>query len=174
MTQVRSRLGRDLELSFGPHVAKTILGVGMALAIEGGAFMHVEDTMTRTMIREFYSLNGDFSSGSLSEFTHQIVSELDHGHFHLAGGQLLLRALRTACPLGCDDLGIRVIPAEIYRFCDFTPVHHPGSGPVGVEFASILTDIQLQVVFQSLSRQAYYPESNMWVIVYKALFYISS
>ena len=72
MIQVRSRLGRDLELSFGPHVAKTILGVGMALAIEGGAFMHVEDTMTRTMIREFYSLNGDFSSGSLSEFTHQI------------------------------------------------------------------------------------------------------
>ena len=104
----------------------------------------------------------------------QPVSELDHGHFHLAGGQLLLRALRTACPLGCDDLGIRVIPAEIYRFCDFTPVHHPGSGPVGIEFASILTDIQLQVVFQSLSRQAYYPESNMWVIVYKALFYISS
>ena len=104
----------------------------------------------------------------------QPVSELDHGHFHLAGGQFLLRALRAACPLGCDDLGIRVIPAEIYRFCDLTPVHHPGSGPVGIEFASILTDIQLQVVFQSLSRQAYYPENDMWVIVYKASFYISS
>lgn len=69
--QRRTHLGCDLHLSFGT-AAPAILASAMALAIEGGAFMHIEDTMDRSMIRQFYGLRSRFDSRSMSDFTHEI------------------------------------------------------------------------------------------------------
>lgn len=71
LIQRRSRLGRDLWVSFG-DAGRGILGTAMALCLHRGSFMDVEDTMARTMIGQFYGLKGSYSSQSLSEFTHSI------------------------------------------------------------------------------------------------------
>ncbi len=72
--QRETNLGRDLYVAFGPFVSKTIMGAAMALTLGESAFMHIEDTMQRTMIGQMYDLKGDFDSSSMSEFTYQIGS----------------------------------------------------------------------------------------------------
>ena len=69
--QRRSRLGRDLTLSFGSS-AKPILCAAMAVALNGSAFMNIEDTMERTFIREMYNSKAVYDSPSMSEFAHRI------------------------------------------------------------------------------------------------------
>lgn len=65
-----SRVGRDLFLSFGPDVSRTVLASAMALAIQdGGAFSHVEDTLDRCMVRQMYGLKAGLGSEELTAFT---------------------------------------------------------------------------------------------------------
>ena len=69
--QRRSRLGRDLTLSFGSS-AKPILCSAMAVALNGSTFMNIEDTMERSFIREMYGSKATYDSPSMSEFAHRI------------------------------------------------------------------------------------------------------
>jgi len=70
--QHRANLGRDLYMSFGPDVSKSILSVAMALTLHGGAFSHVEDTLDRSMIRQLYGLKSEFNPDELTNFTHDL------------------------------------------------------------------------------------------------------
>ena len=68
-----ARIGRDLFLSFGPDVSRTILAGSMALVLQdGGAFSHIEDTLDRSMVRQMYNLRSDLNSDELTGFTHNL------------------------------------------------------------------------------------------------------
>lgn len=78
--QRRSRLGRDLALSFGAS-AKPVLCAAMAVALNGSAFMNIEDTMERSFIREMYRSKAVYDSPSMSEFSHRLGTcgdNIDH------------------------------------------------------------------------------------------------
>ena len=69
--QRRIGLGNDLNDGFGTASA-SILSIAMTLIQCDGVFDAVEGTMNRTWVRELYSLEGSFDSGTLSRFTKKL------------------------------------------------------------------------------------------------------
>ena len=69
--QLRMSLGEDLMRAFG-NSGKTILAAAMAYLMEPGAFRHIDSTLERTYIRDFYDLRSSMDSGTLSDFTRNL------------------------------------------------------------------------------------------------------